>query len=212
MATLKDLKKQLENANALGLDNLAKKGVVIGGEATPSAYDIMNSISQIRTIEDGAILNIAYGETAPEDTSKLWIKANEPENIIFSRSVEGSNEISEIGNMPDNAYYVGCVPIGEKVYIMGGTNGSNNVRYITYYDTQTGTITVSATVTVGYSYGGYGSACGAVGTTIHYFSGYMNNYGSNKYARFRSAYDTVTDTKTGEEDSSIGYRSCFPMM
>lgn len=35
---------------------------------------------------EGVKLNIAYGETAPEDTSKLWIKANEPGNVEFITS------------------------------------------------------------------------------------------------------------------------------
>ena len=31
----------------------------------------------------GSELNIAYGDTAPEDTSKLWIKSEKPSNISF---------------------------------------------------------------------------------------------------------------------------------
>ncbi len=190
----------IDKLNAIGDAIREKNGTT---EPIP-LVDMPQAIKEISG-DGSASLNIAYGEEPPEDTSKLWIKANEPENVIFSRSVEGSNEISEIGNMPDNAYYVGCVPIGEKVYIMGGTDDINNVKYIKFYDTQTGVVTETKTTTIG-SNGGYGSACGAVGTTIYTFSGYMNNYGSNKYARYCFAYDTLTDTRTGGEDTSVGYR------
>ena len=47
--------------------------------------DENKALSKVTVVTDvssgGASLNIAYGETPPEDTSKLWIKANEPNNI-----------------------------------------------------------------------------------------------------------------------------------
>lgn len=36
------------------------------------------------TLEGGAKLNIHYGNTAPEDTSKLWVKTTEPESVEIS--------------------------------------------------------------------------------------------------------------------------------
>lgn len=36
------------------------------------------------TLEGGAKLNIAYGDTAPEDTSKLWVKTTEPDSVEIS--------------------------------------------------------------------------------------------------------------------------------
>ena len=36
----------------------------------------------------GAELNISYGETEPTDTSKLWIKANDPHSIKFSKDID----------------------------------------------------------------------------------------------------------------------------
>ena len=45
---------------------------------------------KIREIGDNsntsALLNIAYGDISPEDTSKLWIKANEPKKVEFITS------------------------------------------------------------------------------------------------------------------------------
>ena len=35
---------------------------------------------------EGVKLNIAYGETPPEDTSKLWVRANKPEKVEFITS------------------------------------------------------------------------------------------------------------------------------
>lgn len=37
----------------------------------------------------GAKLNIAYGDTAPEDTSKLWVKTAEPESVEISPELFG---------------------------------------------------------------------------------------------------------------------------
>ena len=189
----------IDKLNAIG-DAIREKN---GSTELIPLIDMPQAIKEISG-GGGSTLNIAYGEEPPEDTSKLWIKANEPENVIFSRSVEGSNEISKIGNIPENAYYIGCASVGEKVYLIGGYDGSNYVDYIKFYDTQMGTVTETKTSTVGN--GLYGAVCGAVGTTVHFFSGYYDSYGKGKYSRYSYAYDTLTDTKTGYEDTIIGYR------
>ena len=38
----------------------------------------------------GASLNIAYGDTAPEDTTKLWVNGAEPSKVIASNKMNGS--------------------------------------------------------------------------------------------------------------------------
>lgn len=40
-----------------------------------------------------ASLNIAYGQTAPEDTSKIWVKADEPESISINNTPDVSGII-----------------------------------------------------------------------------------------------------------------------
>jgi hypothetical protein len=45
MATIKQIKTQIENANALGRKNLTDKGVSV--EETATTYDIMKSIADV---------------------------------------------------------------------------------------------------------------------------------------------------------------------
>lgn len=64
-----------------------KKGVDIGGVTG--------------TLEGGAKLNIAYGDTAPTDTSKLWVKTTEPESVEISPELFGEE-------LQNNKLYLVC--------------------------------------------------------------------------------------------------------
>ena len=55
MATLQELKEQIENVNALGIKNLAEKGVGFAG-FSPTTYEIMQSIADI--IRDGGSASV----------------------------------------------------------------------------------------------------------------------------------------------------------
>lgn len=55
MATLQELKKQIENVNALGIKNLAGKGVGFAG-FSPTTYEIMQCIADI--IRDGGSASV----------------------------------------------------------------------------------------------------------------------------------------------------------
>ena len=57
----------------------AKKG-------TTALINPQNFESEIVSISGGggSELNIAYGDTAPEDTSKLWVKTTEPDSVEIS--------------------------------------------------------------------------------------------------------------------------------
>ncbi|MBQ2438848.1 MAG: hypothetical protein II267_03055, partial [Paludibacteraceae bacterium] len=52
-----------------------------------------------------AEFNIAYGDTAPEDTTKLWVKANEPEAVSITSAVVTAGEELEnsVGTLPSTA-------------------------------------------------------------------------------------------------------------
>ena len=49
-------------------------------------YDVSGKASAVVNVptSSGAELNIHYGDTAPEDTSKLWVKTAEPESVEIS--------------------------------------------------------------------------------------------------------------------------------
>lgn len=66
----------------------AYAGIENKGGTIPSDKNIENLKAAIETIStggsSGAELNIHYGDTAPEDTSKLWVKTAEPESVEIS--------------------------------------------------------------------------------------------------------------------------------
>ena len=66
------------------------------------------------TLESGgASLNIAYGGTAPSDTSKLWIKGNEPEEMTITTQQLFSTLSTKLPTSADN---IGTAAVGTKIY------------------------------------------------------------------------------------------------
>lgn len=62
-------------------------GVTVKKPATMLPENIKENVNiggVVGTFEGGAKLNIAYGDTAPEDTSKLWAKTAEPDSVEIS--------------------------------------------------------------------------------------------------------------------------------
>jgi hypothetical protein len=64
MATIKEVKKQIQNANALGIKNLKEKGVGLFSSGIITTYDIMEAISMIIVGGDSGIeyTDITYNE------------------------------------------------------------------------------------------------------------------------------------------------------
>lgn len=118
----------------------------------------------------GAALNIAYGDTASADTSKLWIKANKPESIAFGSDFEGVESIETIGNIPTAGYGMGCAKVGTKIYLFGGQSASSvYLDTINVFDTEIQTITtLETTLPIACS----NIACASVGSKIYLFGGY----------------------------------------
>ena len=121
----------------------------------------------------GGELNIAYGNTAPEDTSKLWIKSEEPNNISFpvmwkpEQVVEGITDTGK--TLPQAAYRIGTAAVGAKIYLFGGldSNGRDS-NTIQVFDTTTNTIqTLSTTLPKTTS----GITTAVVGDKIYLFGG-----------------------------------------
>lgn len=97
----------------------------------------------------GAKLNIAYGDTAPEDTSKLWVKTSEPTNVIVSPKLEytsGENQSFEkltatlrYGGQISNGYQV-----GSKIYFVDDYGA-----FLESFDIETEAVAVEAEMTTG---------------------------------------------------------------
>ena len=189
MASIKDIKTQIENANALGRANLTEKGVEIAENAT--TYEIMQSIAGISSevVESkGVKLNIAYGETAPEDTSKLWIKANEPNNIKLCGDNVGVESVTKVMSSFPIAYTsMCCASVGTNIYFFGGITSNNAVNTIYMLDTTTQIITKLGTTLPSTR---AGMCCASVGTVIYLFGGIVGSTKQNTIY----AFDTETKT------------------
>ena len=80
----------------------------------------------------GAELNIAYGDTAPEDTTKLWVKTDGADGVIIRAGKEWENGIkpetnsfTSLPDMPTKRAYAGCTIADGYIYIVGGYVNSN---------------------------------------------------------------------------------------
>lgn len=142
----------------------------------------------IRGIIGGASLNIAYGEAPPQDTSKLWIKANEPENVSVGSGVEGVEsikytDVSFVGY--ENP--VSCAKVGDNIYIFDDDGKMHKFNIKTKEFTE-----LSGTNTY---YRGIGIA--VVGTKIYLFGGqYLNSSYRWVQSKYIKVLDTETDTAT----------------
>lgn len=59
-------------------------GAIRAKKGTTAKINPQNFESEIASISGGSELNIHYGNTAPEDTSKLWVKTAEPDSVEIS--------------------------------------------------------------------------------------------------------------------------------
>lgn len=101
----------------------------------------------------GAELNIAYGDTPPEDTTKLWVKTSEVENIEVVTSSPLGDENYSVSTLktvlPANFGGIAAASVGSKIYLFGGMNYDTfkNTNEIRVFDPQNNTVkTLSATV------------------------------------------------------------------
>lgn len=94
-------------------------------------------------------LNIHFGQTAPEDISKLWVKTDKyPNDVIISPKITGEKNIMEykIATLPIKDYGIGVAQVNGIIYMFGGQNSRTSIRK---FDPETGEIiTLNATLTV----------------------------------------------------------------
>lgn len=138
---------------------------------------------ELKAQEPGSVeLNIAYGDTEPEDTSKLWVETSEPSGIHIAPSVGVS--LSKISaTTAQSMYNMGSAVIDTKVYLFGGYTTSY-VNTIQMFDTKTSIrTTLSVTLPEKLGFGGASS----MGEKIYLFP---------KYSSSMYVFDTVTETTT----------------
>ena len=165
-------------------------GAIRAKKGTTALINPQNFESEIASISGGSELNIHYGDTAPEDTSKLWIKSEKPSNISFpvvwkpEQIVEG---ITDTGTtLPTAARGIGTAAVGTKIYLFGGYGSDGNINTIQVFDTTNNTIQTLSTTLLQKS---YGIAAAAVGTKIYLFG-----VGNNSYPDYIQVFDTTNNT------------------
>ena len=138
-----------------------------------------------RTVDGGSVsfgekqeFNIAYGDTAPEDTSKLWIKTSKPNGVTISTNVNtatiGSSGYRKLDvTFSHPAYNMATAVIDDSVYLMGGaTEGATYCSTIYRFDTKTETLTTLETVL---PHALNGATSHVVGHKIYLFDGYKHD-------------------------------------
>ena len=168
--------------------------VITYGNIEPKLEAALNSGSS-----GGAELNIAYGETEPIDTSKLWIKANEPNSIKFSKDIDGVNSLNVIGAL--NNYAMSCARVGTKIYLFGGSSSGTQIHM---FDTETETLT---TLSATFSTSVQSASCASVGSKIYIFGGIRNN----SCSKVINVFDTETETLSTLSITlpvALGYMGC----
>ena len=138
----------------------------------------------------GAELNIAYGDTAPDDTSKLWVKTAEPEGVQITPKLHPMSEVLIMGikQITDYAYDIASAVVGTKMYLFGGKYATN-LKKINVFDTESNTITALGTTLPSAA---YGIASAVVGTKVYLFGGRM----TNSYLKTINVFDTESNTIT----------------
>ena len=131
-------------------------------------------VSEGDTSGGGSDFNIAFGDTAPADTSKLWIKTSEPEevNVTFSPVIANEKIKFGIGTLPLPKEGIASAVIGTKVYLFGG--GSRCLDTINVFDAETETLT---TLSTRLPTAAENIASAVVGTKVYLFGGYSNQGG-----------------------------------
>lgn len=122
----------------------------------------------------GAELNIHYGDTEPDDTSKLWCKCGAPSKVLISSALAtGEEKLTTLTTvLPFGCTSMGCASVGAKIYLFGGYGNGANLSTIRVFDTKTkelmecesvlpstrNEVGTSAVGTKIYLFGGYGTA------------------------------------------------------
>lgn len=209
MGTIADKLSHLAETKSQIKAAIEAKGVEI-----PEGTSFREYAPLIGDIPTGGELNIAFGDTAPEDTSKLWVKTDSKNDISIFSSNEFAEE--ECPALPFKAEGIAAAAVESKIYLFGGRDyaDGNYVYYdtIQVFDTETNTLT---TLDATLPEGTYGISCAAVGSKIYLIGGRIadSTSGSTKELELKSiqVFDTETNTLTMLDVTLSTYNSFTPV-
>lgn len=170
-------------------------------QALPDAGFALSKVIVNTNVAGGAKLNIAYGDTAPEDTSKLWVKTNEPDKVLVTGKlpyIETAGASIEVSTaLPSTQQSSGAIgAIDNKIYILGGaskvgTSNGKTTDVITVFDIDTKTFSVlPVTMPTPITACGYAT----VGKKIFTFGGRKRWGGTVDYLKTIVCFDAETQT------------------
>lgn len=136
----------------------------------------------------GVELNIAYGDTPPEDTSKLWVKTSAPKGV----EVRADDRVFELSaTLSTWGHGMTAAAVENKIYVFGGSGSPKEIQRV---DIETGErVTLSSAK---FSRGLRDATCAAVGTKIYIFGGTENqsSYSSTQVLT-KKIYQFDTETE-----------------
>lgn len=136
----------------------------------------------------GMELNIAYGDTPPEDTTKLWVKTSEPSKVNISSTTFVETLSKKLSAVLWETKSVATV--GTKIYIFGGvTTSATHTKRAFCFDTETEEITSLPSLVYEMSRGN----AVAVDSKIYIFNGSTNN---QLHDQEIYVFDTITQQYT----------------
>lgn len=185
MGSVIDKLNYLEETKTQLKDSLIAKGASITDETPLSEY--APAIENIQS-GGGAQLNIAFGENPPEDTTKLWVKSEEKNDVTVTQSSEWIFHRVSDTKLPEASDAFPSVTVGSKIYMFGGTS-STLINTIRVFDTKTETIT---TLSSKLPSAVMSPAVALVGTKAYIFGGTTTSAATTTISKF----DTETETRT----------------
>jgi len=163
---------------------------------------------EIDSIETGGSIegNIHFSSTtAPEDTTKLWVKTNtSATKVVVSKTAEKNLNVDQLSiTMPSSLYGSGAAYYNGKIYIFGGTgsNASSKTDVIHRYDISSDRITTLSTRLPQALFTLY-SSCVTVGNNIYIFGGYGQSTVSTIY-KFNATNEFISTLSATLPNSGI---------
>jgi N-acetylneuraminic acid mutarotase len=171
----------------------------------PESYD-GEIFSEPGTVSEVMGLNIAYGDTAPEDTSKLWVKCDEPKAIEITSDIIVGNEEIEIGvgALPTVASDMASAAVGNKVYLFGGYGYGNRLDTINVFNAESNSIT---TLNTKLPTAASEMASAVVGNKVYLFGGYSGSAYLNTINVFDATDNSITTLNTKLPTGAYGIAS-----